>query len=126
MTDELPDWEIVPGEAEVFGFTLLDDLDTGELATGTPTWSEEGGGTNLTIDNPSLNTATKTLNCKSYPAGTVVQARFQVNTAKLYERVRVSMSIDTTGTPVRTLVRHHIFHVVPRLTKTPHTSSAVL
>jgi hypothetical protein len=104
---EIPDKtanEVVNGKVD-----LQDQLDTGELITGTPTATEVTS-SDLTIDNVAFNTASMTVKKRTVAIGKGVKFRIQGGTAKTQYTIMVTATTDST--PAQTLKRFVRFNCI--------------
>ena len=86
---------------------FTDELDAGELLTGTPTVTEA----TLTIGNIAINTAPLTINGRTVAIGAAVQFNVSGGTATTTYDIKVS--VDTDATPAQTLLTTCKLLVVP-------------
>ena len=95
------------GDVEVFAIDYTDILDGTETLTG-PTATEVST-TDLTIANVAVNVAAITVKGVTVAIGKAVQCK--VSGQKLGTAYKLLVSVNTTSTPARTLVRHVPFTV---------------
>lgn len=86
----------VPGETNLCSVSLVGILDSGELATGTPTVTEVTT-TDLTISNVVVNTAALTINSKTVAVGKAVQFKVigQLVASSPYT-LKITVATDST------------------------------
>ena len=80
--------------------SFSDELDSGELLTGTPTVAEVST-SDLTIDNAAVSTAELTINGEAVPIGEAVQ--FRVAGGVAGTSYDITISVGTDSTPAQTL-----------------------
>ncbi|WP_455387616.1 hypothetical protein [Petrachloros mirabilis] len=97
---------ISAGDTELMAVDFQDQLDSGELLTGTPTIAEQGTSA-LTITNKAVSTAALTINGRSCAIGQAVQCLISGQAAGTTYTVRITVSTDAT--PARTFVRDATF-----------------
>ena len=90
------------GDTEVGFIDLQDQLDAGELLTGTPTVVEQTT-SDLTIANVEVTTAAETILNRAVAIGKAIQFRVSGFQSGVTYRLRCTVTTDTT--PSRTLVR---------------------
>lgn len=107
MPKSLGIYEISVGQVDVVSVDMADQLDkdgsagtVSELLSGTPTVTAVGP-SGLTITNKQINPSAVWILNKSCPASTVVQ--FKVSGHARGVIYKVTFSVDTDGSPVRTL-----------------------
>ncbi len=93
---------ISAGDVETIAIDYIDQLDTGELLTGTPTIAEVTT-TDLTLSNKAVSTGTLTILGRTVSPGKAVQCTVSGQQAGTTYTIRVTVSTDAT-TP-RTFVR---------------------
>ena len=107
IADQLPEFAV--GDTRNGAVDFQEQLDTGEVLTGTPTVAEVTS-TDLTISNVAVNTAALTINGETAAIGEAVQFKVTSMTAASYT---LKVTAATDATPAQTLVRYVKFIVVP-------------
>ena len=97
------------GDTRNGAVSFADQLDSGEVLTGTPT-IEEQTSSDLTISNAAVSTAVQTINGLSVAIGEAVQFTVSGMTASKYT---LKITATTDSTPAQTLVRYVQFRVEP-------------
>lgn len=80
---------------------FIDQLDAGEVLTGTPTVTEVTT-SDLTLSNKIINTAELTINDRTVAIGKAVQCKVTGGTA--YRTYKIKISVGTNSTPAQTLI----------------------
>lgn len=80
--------------------SFADELDDGELLTGTPTVAEIDTST-LTFASQAVSTAILTISGKTVPIGEAVQVKITPSVVGSY---RITASCDTDATPAQTIL----------------------
>lgn len=81
--------------------SFVDELDSGELLTGTPTVAEVTT-SDLSLTNKAVNTAALTISGKAVAIGQAVQFKVSGGTAGTTYTIKVTVSTDAT--PAQTLI----------------------
>ena len=100
------------GEVEIVSVGF-NNLDSGELLTGTPTIVEVTS-SDLTLGNKAVSTAALTIDDVSYAIGEAVQFSVQGQSAGTRYRIRITVSTDATV--ARTFVQDVVLYCVEDLT----------
>ena len=97
------------GETNLFSVSLAGVLDSGELATGTPTVTEVTTSI-LTVSNVAVNTAALTINDISVAIGKAVQFKV-INQTVASSPFTLKITFATDSTPAQTKIRYVTFTV---------------
>ena len=97
------------GETNLFSVSLAGVLDSGELATGTPTVTEVTS-SDLTISNVAVNTAALTINDISVVSGKAVQFKV-IDHVVANSPYKLKITFSTDSTPAQTKIRYVTFTV---------------
>ena len=97
-----PAASVSTGDIELAALDFTDQLDPGELLTGTPTVAEQTT-SDLTLADKAVNTATVDVLGRTVTIGMAVQFSFKGGTAGTSYTIQVTVSTDAT--PARTFVR---------------------
>jgi len=100
---------ISASDVELVAIDYQSHLDTGETLTGTPTVVEVTT-TDLTLGNKAVSSAVLTILGRSVPIAEAVQ--FSVTGQKAGTQYRIRVTVSTTSTPARTLVRDVVLECV--------------
>ena len=109
MPHKIPLPAISVGATRVVSIDLQDDLRAGVLLTGTPV-IEEVGGSDLTIDNKTVNGSAITVKGRSVAIGKAIQ--FRVSGMKAGKTYQIDVTCSTNGSPAETQPYRCILPVV--------------
>ena len=90
-----------PGETKAVSVDVQDMLESGELATGTPTIVEVST-SDLTLANKVVSTGALTINGRTAAIGQAIQFTAAAGTANTSYRIRTTFTTDAT--PAQTLM----------------------
>ena len=107
VADQMPSFAV--GDTRNGAVSFADQLDSGEVLTGTPTVEEQTTSV-LTIANKAVSTAEKTINGETVAIGEAVQFTVSGQTSGTYT---LKITATTDSTPAQTLVRYVRFQVEP-------------
>lgn len=98
------------GAGRTIAIDFTDQLESGELLTGTPTLTmcSPGSPNELTISNVAVNTATLTINGRSVAAGLAIQGKVVANSAGKF---MLKATCDSDATPAQNLMGFTHIHV---------------
>ena len=100
---------ISAGDTEVLAVDFTDQLDSGELLTGTPTIVEVTT-TALTLASKAVSTAALVIDGRTVAIGMAVQCKVSGQVASNTYRIRITVS--TNATLARTFVRDATFSAI--------------